>query len=569
MKDHTLYKSSDGVELSTVERVVKDVEYPASRPPSDEELFEDASRGLVNIPFLTEFLRREGRLKHDQIMRIIEAGTDVLSNEPNVLHVNAPVTVCGDIHGQYYDLLKLFEVGGSVESTQYLFMGDYVDRGYFSIECVLLLWALKIKYPHNFWMLRGNHECRHLTSYFTFRRECEHKYDINVYDACMDSFDALPIAAVVNKQFFCVHGGISPQLRTLQDLEKLNRFREPPKSGLLCDLLWADPHENFGDENESSPFVPNAVRGCSYFYTFSSVTAFLKRTGLLSVIRAHEAQDAGYRTYRKNGATGFPAVMTIFSAPNYLDAYNNKAAVLKYEDNVLNIRQFNASPHPYWLPNFMDVFTWSLPFVGEKVSEMLGAILSTCTQEELESTQPMGRSNPEVARVMEAAGMASSGGGGSPQSSAPSSPVMSASNSIHNSSHGDEDAPASPDSTTSSGSRRSSRGSLPPISEETLNRFRNKVLAIGRISRLFSVLREESELISEFKGVNNQSLPKGTLMLGAEGVRDAIHNFDEARQADLANEGLPPVENPDEEEENIKIRRQESFKRHESQDSLQ
>lgn len=573
MTDHTLYKTSDGVELSTVERVVKDVEYPASKTPSDEELFEDASRGLVNIPFLTDFLRREGRLRHDQIMRIIEAGTELLSNEPNLLHLTAPITVCGDIHGQYYDLLKLFEVGGSAESTQYLFMGDYVDRGYFSIECVLLLWSLKIKYPRSFWLLRGNHECRHLTGYFTFKRECEHKYNIDIYNACMDSFDALPLAAVVNKQFFCVHGGISPQLRTLQDLDKLNRFREPPTKGLLCDLLWADPHEHFGEESDNTPFTPNAVRGCSYFYTFTAVTSFLKRTGLLSVIRAHEAQDAGYRTYRKNGATGFPAVMTIFSAPNYLDAYNNKAAVLKYEDNVLNIRQFNASPHPYWLPNFMDVFTWSLPFVGEKVSEMLGAILSTCTQEELDSTQPMNRSNPDFARVMEAAGMASSGG--SPQSSAPSSPVISAStssinNSLNASKNGEsvEDAPASPES-TGSGDSRVSRGSLPPMSEETLNRFRNKVLAIGRISRLFSVLREESELISEFKGVTNQSLPKGTLMLGAEGVREAIHNFDEARQADIANESLPPVENPARDEQNIKLRRQQSLKRHESQDSFQ
>jgi serine/threonine-protein phosphatase 2B catalytic subunit len=99
---------------------------------------------------------------------------------------------------------------------------------------------------------------------------------------------------------------------------------------------------------------------------YTAATQFLERNNLLSIIRAHEAQDAGYRMYRKTKTTGFPSVMTIFSAPNYLDVYNNKAAVLKYESNVMNIRQFNFSPHPYWLPNFMDVFTWSLPFVGEK-----------------------------------------------------------------------------------------------------------------------------------------------------------------------------------------------------------
>ena len=102
------------------------------------------------------------------------------------------------------------------------------------------------------------------------------------------------------------------------------------------------------------------------YFSYAASCDFLQQNNLLSIIRAHEAQDAGYRMYRKSQTTGFPSLITIFSAPNYLDVYNNKAAVLKYENNVMNIRQFNCSPHPYWLPNFMDVFTWSLPFVGEK-----------------------------------------------------------------------------------------------------------------------------------------------------------------------------------------------------------
>jgi len=134
----------------------------------------------------------------------------------------------------------------------------------------------------------------------------------------------------------------------------------------MCDILWADPVEDFGTEKTSESFIHNHVRGCSYFFTYQAACQFLERNNLLSIIRAHEAQDAGYRMYRKTKTTGFPSVMTIFSAPNYLDVYNNKAAVLKYESNVMNIRQFNSTPHPYWLPNFMDVFTWSLPFVGEK-----------------------------------------------------------------------------------------------------------------------------------------------------------------------------------------------------------
>ncbi|PAV78918.1 hypothetical protein WR25_21924 [Diploscapter pachys] len=199
----------------------------------------------------------------------------------------------------------------------------------------------------------------------------------------MDSFDALPLAALMNQQFLCVHGGLSPEIHTLDDIKKLDRFKEPPAFGPMCDLLWSDPLEDFGSERNAEQFSHNSVRGCSYFYSYAACCDFLQHNNLLSIIRAHEAQDAGYRMYRKSQATGFPSLITIFSAPNYLDVYNNKAAILKYENNVMNIRQFNCSPHPYWLPNFMDVFTWSLPFVGEKVTEMLVHILNICSDDEL------------------------------------------------------------------------------------------------------------------------------------------------------------------------------------------
>ncbi len=138
----------------------------------------------------------------------------------------------------------------------------------------------------------------------------------------------------------------------------------PPVLTAPSDLLWSDPMEDFGPDVDSL-FEDNEVRGCSYVYSYKAVVEFLDRNNLLSLIRAHEAQDAGYKMYRKS-AKGFPSVITLFSAPNYLDAYNNKGAILRYEENVMNIRQFNCMPHPYWLPNFMDVFTWSIPFVSEK-----------------------------------------------------------------------------------------------------------------------------------------------------------------------------------------------------------
>ncbi|KAF5383120.1 hypothetical protein D9615_005057 [Tricholomella constricta] len=480
--DWTLHTLEDGNVISTQERVVKDVQAPAMQIPTNEQFFNRHGQDQTkpDIAFLKNHFYREGRLSEEQALWILETATEVLRKEGNVLQVDAPITVCGDIHGQYYDLMKLFEVGGSPADTRYLFLGDYVDRGYFSIECVLYLWALKIWYPDTLFLLRGNHECRHLTDYFTFKLECKHKYSERIYDACMDSFCALPLAAVMNKQFLCIHGGLSPELNTLDDIRAIDRFREPPTHGLMCDILWADPVEDFGTEKTTESFLHNHVRGCSYFFTYQAACQFLERNNLLSIIRAHEAQDAGYRMYRKTKTTGFPSVMTIFSAPNYLDVYNNKAAVLKYESNVMNIRQFNCTPHPYWLPNFMDVFTWSLPFVGEKITDMLVAVLNTCTKEELEESD-------------------------------------------------DDSTLVSPSSV---------------VSEESVERrkvIKNKIMAVGRMARVFALLREESEKVSELKSVSGSSkLPYGTLASGSEGIREAINGFDDARKSDIENERLPP-----------------------------
>lgn len=320
----------------------------------------------------------------------------------------------------------------------------------------------------------------------------------------MESFCSLPLAAVMNKQFLCIHGGLSPELHTLEDLKSIDRFREPPTHGLMCDILWADPLEEFGQEKTGEYYVHNHVRGCSYFFSYPAACAFLEKNNLLSIIRAHEAQDAGYRMYRKTRTTGFPSVMTIFSAPNYLDVYNNKAAVLKYENNVMNIRQFNCTPHPYWLPNFMDVFTWSLPFVGEKITDMLIAILNTCSKEELEEETPTSAGSIEP-------------------------------------------APVSPPA-------------LDPESTEAKRRaIKNKILAIGRLSRVFQVLREESERVTELKTASGGRLPAGTLMLGAEGIKQAIHNFEDARKVDIQNERLPPTH--DEVRKKSEEDRQQAFER--------
>ncbi|ESO00126.1 hypothetical protein HELRODRAFT_157436 [Helobdella robusta] len=426
--------------LPTKERVVKGVPFPPTQRLTLSEVMD--SKGRPRPEVLKQHFILEGRITEEAALKIINEGAALLRQEKTMIDVSAPVTVCGDVHGQFYDLMKLFEVGGSPATTRYLFLGDYVDRGYFSIEC-------KIKYTEK------------------------------VYEACMESFDCLPLAALMNQQFLCVHGGLSPEIHTLDDIKKLDRFREPPSFGPVCDLLWSDPLDEFGNEKTTEHFSHNSVRGCSYFYSYAACCEFLQQNNLLSVIRAHEAQDAGYRMYRKSQATGFPSLITIFSAPNYLDVYNNKAAILKYENNVMNIRQFNCTPHPYWLPNFMDVFTWSLPFVGEKVTEMLVSVLNICSDAELENTDDADESSVAARKEI----------------------------------------------------------------------IKNKIRAIGKMARVFQVLREESESVLQLKGLTpNGLLPIGALSGGKDSLKLAlthkISGFAEAKYLDKMNERMPPWKTP-------------------------
>eukprot|EP00035_Acanthoeca_spectabilis_P020325 m.432321 g.432321 ORF g.432321 m.432321 type:complete len:480 (+) comp17418_c0_seq1:101-1540(+) len=372
--------------MSTKLRAVVGVPHPATKVLQVEDVY---PRGAAKPEYrlLLEHFKQEGRISNEACIRILSEVTEVLRLEPNVLNVPAPVSIVGDIHGQFFDLVKLFQVGGDPANTRYLFLGDYVDRGYFSLECVIYLWALKLNFPKTIHLLRGNHECRHLTEYFTFKTEVEYKNSEEVYDVCMDSFDCLPIVAIMNKQFFCVHGGLSPDIYSVKDVEAIDRFCEPDETGPLCDLLWADPHEDYDTLGGSHLYLQNETRGCSFVYTKKAVCDFLDSNSLLSVIRAHEAQDQGYRMYKQNPKTSFPSVITLFSAPNYLDVYGNKAAVMIYAENSMNIKKFSHSTHPYWLPNFMDVFTWSLPFIGEKTTEMLHSVLHVCTDQELAAAE--------------------------------------------------------------------------------------------------------------------------------------------------------------------------------------
>ena len=350
------------------DRVIKEVSPPPHLPLPRNKLFPKPN--LPDWKLVRHHLAIEGRLDKPCLLELLQLFESQIKSEPNILKIQDPVTVVGDLHGQFYDLLKCLEVGGNPEDTKYLFLGDYVDRGTYSIENLILLMCIKLNYKDTILMLRGNHECRQMTSFFNFKMECEVKYDSEIYFRMMEVFDSLPIACLINEKFIAIHGGLSPDIDKVADIMKINRFTEPPRSGAMCDLLWSDPCDKEEDAAKTN-FINNTNRGCSYVFGIKAVVPFLKKNNIISIIRAHEAQLEGFKMYKWNANVDFPSVITIFSAPNYCDVYSNKAAVIKFKNNMVNIQQYNYSPHPFILPNFLNIFTWSIPFVSEKITEML------------------------------------------------------------------------------------------------------------------------------------------------------------------------------------------------------
>jgi len=213
-----------------------------------------------------------------------------MRKEPNVIAIKEPVIIVGDIHGQFYDMIHMFEKvvdNRNLPNTNMLFLGDYVDRGSYSIEVCIFLFSLKINFPAEITLLRGNHESVAMTEHFTFREEVLRKYDgdESVFDKFIEAFESMPIAADVNNDYLCMHGGISPELVTIDDVNKIDRFIEPPLQGFLCDLLWSDP---CGDkEARTHRFSKNLERECSFKFGLEPVKQILKKNNFLSIIRAH------------------------------------------------------------------------------------------------------------------------------------------------------------------------------------------------------------------------------------------------------------------------------------------
>ncbi|CAM9169476.1 unnamed protein product [Chrysoparadoxa australica] len=264
----------------------------------------------------------EVTLKEEHISLIVRASRSVFLGQPMLLEVNCPINICGDTHGQYHDLLRLFETGGFPPQHNYIFLGDYVDRAKQSIETLVLLLCYKLKYPESFFLLRGNHECASLNRIYGFYDECKRRYSVKLWRVFSDCFNCMPVAAVVADKILCMHGGISPELTQLGQILEIPRPIDVPDEGLLCDLLWSDPEPNINGWGRNP-------RGVSYTFGHDIVEEFLAQHDLDLICRAHQVVEDGYEFQAKR------QLVTLFSAPNYCGEFDNAGAILIVNENLV------------------------------------------------------------------------------------------------------------------------------------------------------------------------------------------------------------------------------------------
>lgn len=215
-------------------------------------------------------------------------------------------------------------MGGNCPRTNYLFMGDYVDRGYYSVETFLLLLCLKVRYPERITLLRGNHESRQISQVYGFYDECLRKYgSINVWRMCTEVFDCLSLAALVEGRYFCVHGGLSPSIHSLDEIRSIDRVIELPHEGGMCDMLWSDPEEELTGWG-SNP------RGCGFVFGGDCVSEFNQTNNLDLICRSHQLVMEGYKYMFDN------KLVAVWSAPNYCYRCGNVASIMEVDEHMEN-----------------------------------------------------------------------------------------------------------------------------------------------------------------------------------------------------------------------------------------
>ena len=309
--------------------------------PPEEEDGPRLENGQVTDRFIKAslaHLKAQKLLKRDIVVEILRQAKELLEAEHTVVDFEseAPhVTVCGDVHGQFYDLLTIFETNGLPSPTNpYIFNGDFVDRGSFSFEVAITLLSCKVRFPACVHLNRGNHETRTMARFYGFDGEVRHKYDDDVLELFHACFVRLPLCCVLHGRCLVVHGGLpSEDVSTLDDIRKIERRCEPPEMGLFCDVLWSDPQPFLGRQPSR--------RGVGLSFGPDVTQRFLERSNLALVVRSHEVRDKGYEVEQGG------LLITVFSAPNYCDAVGNQGAFVHLaRDLVPRFATFAAAPHP-------------------------------------------------------------------------------------------------------------------------------------------------------------------------------------------------------------------------------
>ncbi|XP_028031383.1 serine/threonine-protein phosphatase 5 [Bombyx mandarina] len=303
-------------------------------------MLEDGKVTLNFVKELMEYYKQQKKLHKKYAYKILLDVKTYLQNQPSLVDIKVPddkkFTVCGDIHGQFYDLMNIFKLNGlPSDENPYLFNGDFVDRGSFSVECIFTLFSYKLLYPDHFYMSRGNHETLDMNRVYGFRGEVTSKYTSQMADLFTEVYNWLPLAHCINGRVLVMHGGLfSKDDVTLEDIKNVDRNKQPPEDGIMCELLWSDPQPMQGRSQSK--------RGVGCQFGPDVTHNFLQRNKLDYIIRSHEVKNDGYEVAHDGKC------ITVFSAPNYCDTMGNLGAFITMngKDLVPHFTTYEAVPHP-------------------------------------------------------------------------------------------------------------------------------------------------------------------------------------------------------------------------------
>ena len=268
------------------------------------------------------------------ILKICNDVIPILEADPPLLNLEGEFYIIGDLHGNIKDLLRIFACAGSPLENKYIFLGDYVDRGAYSIEVITLLFALKIIRPHDIYLLRGNHEFEDINTMYGFKDQCLKEFSPTLFMRANQCFTYLPLAAILNKQTFLVHGGISAQLKQVAQISEIPKpaknYDDTEYKQLVQDMMWSDPTA------DHKHFFPS-LRGLGTLFGYSAIKIFLENNNLQRIIRAHQCVYEGVEDFCYN------KLYTVFSSSNYSQDMNNKCGIIRmFEDGQIKCYNFPA-----------------------------------------------------------------------------------------------------------------------------------------------------------------------------------------------------------------------------------